>query len=205
MKTNFENEIEHIEKPTFVLNAHKNALYTKLHTTWITQQIEEKDRMGALKSILQRKYWITIMVVFLVMIASFNRFYNRASAYFVTLQINPSLEIVLDREERVIKTTPLNEEAKILLSYLDLDNKKIDLVFEEIIHEAYQLGYVGVENQFEISVRDARNDISMENVTVFLTNIQAMMITSLKKEGLTNSITVIAITKIGRASWRERV
>ena len=194
MKANFEKEIETIEKPEFVLNAHKRALFTRLQGEMNTVQIKEKEGYGMLKRLMNPKLLVPIMVVLLVAVASLFSLRLNTAAYFVTLQINPSMEIELDREARVIETTALNEDARILLSNLDLDNMKIDLAFEEIIKEANRLGYVGLDNQFEVSVRDALNNSATLNVTEILANIQATMTTTLKNEGLENNVNVVAIT-----------
>ena len=201
MKTNFEKDIENIVKPEFMLSAHKKALFTQLQAEMFTQSTKEKEGYGMLKRIMNPKLLVPIMVVLLVAVASLFSLRLNTAAYFVTLQINPSMEIELDRDSRVIETVALNEDARILLSNLDLENKKIDEAIEEIIIEANKLGYVGLENQFEVSVRDAHNyNTTTLNVTEILANIQSTMETTLEKEGLTNNINVVIVTNEEYAS-----
>lgn len=192
MKKQFEEEIKTIQKPEFMLKNHKRELLTRVQG----KLFEENEKRGniMMKRILNPKILIPLFVVLLVAMASLSSLRLNTAAYFVTLQINPSMEIELDRDARVIETTALNEEARILLSKLDLDNKKIDEAFEEIIKEANRLGYVGLEKQFEVSVRDARNNTATLNVTEILANIQKTMVETLKNEGLTNNINVVAVT-----------
>ncbi len=192
MKKQFEEEIKTIQKPEFMLENHKRELLTRVQG----KLFEKNEKRGntMMKRILNPNILIPLFVVTLVAMASLSSLRLNTAAYFVTLQINPSMEIELDRDARVIEVTALNEEARILLSNLDLDNKKIDVAFEEIIKEANRLGYVNLENQFEVSIRDARNNTATLNVTEILANIQSKMEETLKNEGLTNNINVVAVT-----------
>lgn len=193
MKTNFEKDIENIAKPEFMLSAHKKALFKQLQAEMIMQSTKEKEGNKVFKRFMNPKMMVPIMVVLLVAVASLFSLRLNTVAYFVTLQINPSMEIELDRDSRVIEIVALNEDARILLSNLDLEDKKIDEAFEEIIIEANKLGYVGLENQFEVSIRDANNTVTL-NVKEILANIQSTMEETLKNEGLTNNIIVVAVT-----------
>ena len=202
MKTNFEKEIETIEKPKFMLDAHKRALHTQLQAKANTDSLEEKEWTRRMKRFMNPKILAPVMVVLLVTVASLYSLRLNTTAYFLTLQINPLMEIELDRDERVIEIIALNEDARILLSKLDLENKKIDEVFETIIKEANKLGYVGMGNQFEVSVRDARNHTATSNVSEITATIQSTLETTLKNEGLTNSISVVVVTKDQHATAR---
>lgn len=201
MKKLFEEEIKTIQKPEFMLENHKRELLTRVQGSLF----EKNEKRGniMMKRILNPKILIPLFVVMLVAMASLSSLRLNTAAYFVTLQINPSMEIELDRDARVIEVTALNEEARILLNNLDLDNKKIDEAFEEIIKEANKLGYVSLENQFEVSVRDARNNTATLNVTEILANIQSKMEETLKNEGLTNNINVVAVTNEQYATARS--
>ncbi|OIU72445.1 anti-sigma-I factor RsgI family protein [Rossellomorea aquimaris] len=67
---------------------------------------------------------------------------NKAYAY-VSVDINPSLELSLNKENQVIDINPYNEDAKILIENLE-DWKKEDIseVTEEILRLSEKLGYM---------------------------------------------------------------
>lgn len=61
---------------------------------------------------------------------------------FITLDINPSIELVANRNGDVLRYNALNEDAELLLSDMDLENKSLEEVTEEIIGEATDMGYI---------------------------------------------------------------
>ncbi|MEL3974143.1 anti-sigma factor domain-containing protein [Rossellomorea oryzaecorticis] len=67
---------------------------------------------------------------------------NKAYAY-VSVDINPSLELSLNKEQQVIDITPYNEDGEVLIEKLE-DWKKEDVseVAEEILRVSEKLGYL---------------------------------------------------------------
>lgn len=67
---------------------------------------------------------------------------NKAYAY-VSVDINPSLELSINKENQVIDLTPYNEDAKILIEKLEDWNKEdVSEVTEEILILSEKLGYL---------------------------------------------------------------
>ncbi len=60
---------------------------------------------------------------------------------YVTVDINPSIELAIDKNEKVISVTPLNDEGKELITKINLKNtpltKAIELITETAIQEKY--------------------------------------------------------------------
>ncbi len=67
---------------------------------------------------------IMCVVVFLLL--------NRKTGTVITLDINPSIEIVLDKDENIISISALNEDAKDIVA-IDFNNKTLDDVFGSIV------------------------------------------------------------------------
>ncbi|KKM09219.1 hypothetical protein SY88_19495 [Clostridiales bacterium PH28_bin88] len=80
-------------------------------------------------------------------------------AAFITLDINPSIELAVDRSERVIKAEPLNEEGRQLLSSLRLKGIRAERAVEEVAAEAVKQGFIrpGQENTVLIAWSPAGN------------------------------------------------
>ncbi|MEL7607974.1 MAG: anti-sigma factor domain-containing protein [Bacillota bacterium] len=57
---------------------------------------------------------------------------NRVFAY-IDLDINSSVEFAIDRENRVLEASPLNEDAKTLLAGLDAVNRPLDAAISDMI------------------------------------------------------------------------
>lgn len=89
---------------------------------------------------------LTTIIVILTLFSSAFLQSNQAYAY-VSVDINPSMELALNEKQQVIKITPYNQDAKVLLKELDSwENKDVSEVTEEIFLLCEELGYFK-ENQ----------------------------------------------------------
>ena len=81
----------------------------------------------------------------MVMVACGNRVDERELAY-VTMSINPSIELVVNGENEVLAINGTNDDGKILLQDEDLVGKDLDLVTVRIADLLVELKYVTEEN-----------------------------------------------------------
>lgn len=82
---------------------------------------------------------------------------NASEDVYVTLDINPSIELIVTPREKVIYANALNEDGEVLLATLDLIGMDLDDAIDLIIEEALFQGFIDVESE-EI-------DISVETVS----------------------------------------
>lgn len=68
------------------------------------------------------------------------------AAGFVTLDINPSIELTIDKNDRVTSVYAVNRDAEILLVDMDLEGKKIEDAAEAIAKTAEKMGYINENN-----------------------------------------------------------
>jgi hypothetical protein len=61
---------------------------------------------------------------------------------YVTLDINPSIELVVDENDMVVDSITLNEDADIAYSDLNLQGQNLDTATGEIVDTAIELGYI---------------------------------------------------------------
>jgi hypothetical protein len=67
---------------------------------------------------------------------------NKAYAY-VSVDINPSIELTLNRDQQVLEITPYNEDGEILIQKLEhWEKDKVSEVAEEIMRMSAKLGYL---------------------------------------------------------------
>lgn len=76
----------------------------------------------------------------------------QAEDTYVTMDINPSVELIVSPREKVIYANPLNEDAEILLVELDLVGMDLDDAIDLIIQTAIDLGYISVDEAAETFV-----------------------------------------------------
>jgi hypothetical protein len=89
---------------------------------------------------------LTAIIIVLTLFSSGFLQSNQAYAY-VSVDINPSMELTLNEKQQVIKITPYNQDAKVLLEELDgWGNMHVSEVTEEIFLLCEEMGYIN-ENQ----------------------------------------------------------
>ena len=88
-------------------------------------------------------------------------YYQRANAVasVVSLDVNPSIELKVNRSEKVLVCTPLNEEAKEILADMgagaDLKGAKLDVAVNAIVGSLVRNGYLSsISSAIMISVED---------------------------------------------------
>lgn len=87
---------------------------------------------------------------------------NDDTAY-VFLEVNPSLQLVVNKNDKVIEINALNEGAELLLSDLSLKNKDLTALVGLLTDEMIKLGFLS-ENETRlidlntVSAKEARND-----------------------------------------------
>lgn len=84
-------------------------------------------------------------------------YYNRSQtvASIVSLDVNPSIELVLNRSERVLRATALNEDATAVLDGMDLKGATLDVAVNALMGSLLKNGYVDeLANSILITVED---------------------------------------------------
>ena len=114
------------------------------------------------KKTVNRK-WTTLAAACLavMLLCGGGVFYQRAHAVasVVSLDVNPSIELKVNRSEKVLVCTPLNEDAKAILADMsngaDLKGAKLDVAVNAIVGSLVRNGYLdSISSAIMISVED---------------------------------------------------
>ena len=114
------------------------------------------------KKMANRK-WTTLVAACLavMLLGGGGVFYQRANAVasVVSLDVNPSIELKVNRSEKVLVCTPLNEDAKAILADMsngaDLKGAKLDVAVNAIVGSLVRNGYLdSISSAIMISVED---------------------------------------------------
>ncbi|NLG81573.1 MAG: hypothetical protein GX490_03485 [Bacilli bacterium] len=71
---------------------------------------------------------------------------------YITIDINPSIEIITDEEGLVVQVNALNEDADVLLTDTDFSGKTVEETIAEILELAKEYGYLDIESENAIVV-----------------------------------------------------
>ena len=107
--------------------------------------------------------WTTLVAACLavMLLCGGGVFYQQAHAVasVVSLDVNPSIELKVNRSEKVLVCTPLNEDAKAILADMsngaDLKGAKLDVAVNAIVGSLVRNGYLNsISSAIMISVED---------------------------------------------------
>ena len=110
-----------------------------------------------------KKRWTTLAAACLavMLLCGGGIFYQQAHAVasVVSLDVNPSIELKVSRNEKVLVCTPLNEDAKAILADMgdgaDLKGAKLDVAVNAIVGSLVRNGYLNsISSAIMISVED---------------------------------------------------
>ena len=109
----------------------------------------------------KRKWTSLIAACLAVMLLGGGLFYQQVNAVasVVSLDVNPSIELKVNRSEKVLVCTPLNEDAKTILADMgsgaDLKGAKLDVAVNAIVGSLVRNGYLNsISSAIMISVED---------------------------------------------------
>ena len=99
---------------------------------------------------MKKKIIIPIIVCLVIVIGIIGFIiWNNRTVSTITLDINPSIEINLDRNEKVKSIIALNDDAKDILDD-NYKGKSLDDTFEILITNLVEKGYVNKENELDV-------------------------------------------------------
>ena len=110
-----------------------------------------------------KRRWTTLAAacLALVLLGGGGIFYQQAHAVasVVSLDVNPSIELKVSKNEKVLACTPLNEDAKTILADMgsgaDLKGAKLDVAVNAIVGSLVRNGYLNsISSAIMISVED---------------------------------------------------
>lgn len=105
-----------------------------------------------------KKLATIITAVVLAFGASGAAYSYTAPSQYVSFDINPSVELVTNMFDKVIKVNPLNEDGIKIIANLNLNNKDIKEAVDLLTQAAIDNGYLKEELQNEILVTVASNN-----------------------------------------------
>lgn len=96
---------------------------------------------------------VIICIVGLFGYGQYNTYYTADS--IIEFDVNPSIELEINKKEKVIEVTPLNEDGKKIIEDMDLKNTDVYVAVNAIIGSMLKNGYLSVDsNSILVSVKN---------------------------------------------------
>ncbi|MED3758165.1 anti-sigma factor domain-containing protein [Peribacillus frigoritolerans] len=95
---------------------------------------------------------LSIASTFLILFSILPSYFSGPVSAYMTIDVNPSIELELDDDLEVLKLTGLNEDGKLVIGQLkDWKGKDIKAVTNRIVETTKQLGYLKGNKQIVVS------------------------------------------------------
>lgn len=100
---------------------------------------------------------------------------GHAVAYTVSIDVNPSVEIAVSKQERVLSVAPLNEDGRVIIGEMDFSGSTLEVTVNALLGSMLRNGYLSeLSNSILITVQgdnaDAVRKKLAEEVNAYLDN-----------------------------------
>lgn len=135
------------------------------------EKMKEHDYITRQEEIERKPKFIRPVLAFASMAAAFLIAYfgwympNMMPDSIVYLDVNPSMEMSMNRKEKVIELEGLNEEAKELVEDIDYKGKDINIVLNELLDRMLKEGYIDKDHHAML-VSVLNEDVEKGNIQV---------------------------------------
>ena len=141
------------------------AEMTIVDTAAVPNTFKNESRKTGKKNI-SLKWAVSIAAIFVIAFSAYfvNSYYTPQS--IIAFDVNPSLELEVNRSETVINAIPLNREAEVVLGNMKLKRVDLDTAVNAIIGSMVKNGYINdIRNSILISVdsKDTDKGIQLQN------------------------------------------
>lgn len=101
---------------------------------------------------------LSLVLVVMAIVGVVGNVNQTAQASTVSLDVNPSVEIILNRNNRVVKVNPLNDDGKAIVSDMDFNGCQLKVAVNALIGSMIRNGYLSAEaNSVLVSVDSSKN------------------------------------------------
>lgn len=91
---------------------------------------------------VKNRITIALLFILFVVIGGVTFYIYKQPVSYVGIDINPSLQLALNRIDRVVGVIPLNEDAEVLVSDLNLLNMPVEKVIETVVDNSVNSGFI---------------------------------------------------------------
>lgn len=128
---------------------------------FVGQQISFRKKDIKTSKMAYAKYITLVAGIFLTMLCSaflFQQYSPEKAFAYIDVDINPSVELLINEDAKVLSTKSLNADAQKLLKDLKLVNKPVKQAISEIVTASQQLGYISPEKNNAVLVSASINE-----------------------------------------------
>lgn len=104
---------------------------------------------------------VAVFALLIVGVTAYNVYGNRAVDSIISFDVNPSLEMKVNKNEKVLEVNPLNEDGKKVIGNMEFKNTDLEITVNALIGSMLTKGYIDdIYNSILISVENKDEDKS---------------------------------------------
>ena len=145
------------------------------------------------------RVWAGAVALFLLVLTTlfgWNLYQAPTAVALLSVDINPSLQFVLDSQGNVIKLQTENGDAKRMLSQIDVQGKPIEEVLAQIVKQAYDQKMLNTENNWVVVGYSSMTNKTLEQMPKELNEnqINAWVTAIVQQKGSTPHVVVFSLS-----------
>lgn len=155
----------------------------------LKKEIEKRNKTN--KILIYRKFIVSIatfLLVFFISEFSYNSYFKAVA--FVDIDVNPSVELIINRFDKVVDMHSYNEDGSAIVLNLNLKYKNYDEAIKILLDSINEKGYI--KNYGLVSVTLQSKDKSKENI--ILTTLRKTVNTSIHAHNSNTNIEVYTVS-----------
>jgi len=139
---------------------------------------------------------VALFILVLTALLGWNLYQAPTAVALLSVDINPSLQLVLDSQGNFIKLQTKNGDAERMLSQIDVKGKPIEEVLEQIVNQAYDQKFLNTVDHWVVVGYSPVTNKTLEQMPKKLNEnqISSWVTETGKKKGLTPQVVVFSLT-----------
>lgn len=175
-----------------------NGSFRQVHSRLNAEVGEEIEVQIGREYLSSLRVWAGAAAMFLLVITAFmgwNLYQAPTAVALLSVDINPSLQFTLDTQGHLLKLQTQNEDAKRMLSQIDLTGKPIDEVLEQIVTQAFNQKFLNSEQRWVVVGYSPMSDKTSGQMPKELneTQIITWVTETVEKKGFTPQVAVFTL------------
>lgn len=137
----------------------------KRNTLFYLETQRTKKNRGILrhKQNMALRYAMAVICIFLLAGAGGYQLYRRPVSY-ISIDVNPSIELAVNRFDRVVSAKGYNADGEDILQHVSLKNISYLQAIERLLQDAYYSRFLNRDSQLVVTVVSEHSDVMMEQI-----------------------------------------
>ena len=178
----------------------KNGIFRQVYRRQDAEVGEEIEIRTGMEFFSGVRVWAGAVAVFLLVLTAllgWNLYQAPTAVALLSVDINPSLQFTLDAQGHLLKLQTQNEDAKRMLSQMDLIGKPLDQVLEQVVNQAVEQKFLDSTRHWVVVGYSPMSDKTAAQMPKELNKNQIItwVTEKVEKQGFTPQVAVFALTQ----------